>query len=84
MFISGSGCFLFTANPERYQTETYVWIDFAGISDRNPILGKVCWQCMWGVSHNVPGIYVSFESILEGQHEEITTLLANGRGKGNL
>jgi hypothetical protein len=77
MFISGSGCFLFTANPERYVPQSGVWIDFVGISERKPIVGKVCWQCPWGVSHKVSGIYVSFESILESQYDEITTLLAN-------
>ena len=81
MFISGSGCFLFTASPERYQPQSGVWIDFVGISERKPILGKVCWQCPWGVSHKVSGIYVVFESILESQHYEITTLLANGKEK---
>jgi hypothetical protein len=81
MFISGSGCFLFTASPERYQPQSVVWIDFVGISERKAILGKVCWQCPWGVSHKVSGIYVAFESILESQHYEITTLLANGRDK---
>jgi len=75
MFISGSGCFLFTSSPERYPPHTSVWIDFVGISERSPIRGKVCWQCQWGISHNVPGIYVEFESILEGQYDEITVLL---------
>lgn len=83
MFISGSGCFLFTANPERYQPETDVWIDFVGISDRKPVQGKVCWQCLWGVSHNVPGIYVEFESILECQYDAISTLMGNVREKGH-
>jgi Tfp pilus assembly protein PilZ len=79
MFISGSGCFLFTATPERYKPQTGVWIDFVGISEREPILGKVFWQCPWGVSHKASGIYVGFESILESQHAEITALLANGK-----
>jgi len=79
MFISGSGCFLFTATPERYQPQSGVWIDFVGISERKPILGKVFWQCPWGVSHKVSGIYVGFESILESQHAEITALLAFGK-----
>jgi len=79
MFISGSGCFLFTATPERYQPQSGVWIDFVGISERKPILGKVFWQCPWGVSHKVSGIYVGFELILESQHSEITALLAIGK-----
>jgi Tfp pilus assembly protein PilZ len=79
MFISGSGCFLFTATPERYHPQSGVWIDFVGISERKPVLGKVLWQCPWGVSHKVSGIYVGFESILESQHAEITALLANGK-----
>jgi hypothetical protein len=83
MFISGSGCFLFTANPERYQSGSGVWIDLVGISDRKPIQGKVCWQCLWGVSHNVPGIYVEFESILECQYVEISTLMGSVREKGH-
>lgn len=81
MFISGSGCFLFTASPERYQPDTNVWMDFVGIAERNPVMGKVCWQCQWGVSHNVPGIYVAFESILENQYNEIMSLLAIERDK---
>lgn len=81
MFISGSGCFLFTASPERYHPHSLVWIDFVGISERKPILGKVCWQCPWGVAHRVSGIYVAFDSILESQHYEITTLLANDDGR---
>lgn len=84
MFITGSGCFLFTAGPERYRPQSDVWIDFIGISERKPILGKVCWQCPWGVSHKVSGIYVGFESILESQYDEITTLLSNGRRKALL
>jgi hypothetical protein len=80
MFLSGSGCFLFTAIPDRYHSQSSVWIDFVGLSERNPILGKVSWQCPWGVSHKVPGIYVGFDSILERQYEEITTLLVEWRG----
>jgi len=81
MFITGSGCFLFTASPERFELQSNVWIDFVGISERKPILGKVCWQCPWGVSHKVSGFYVGFESILESQYEEITNLLANFQDK---
>lgn len=75
MYVSGGGCFLFTANKSGYQPQDTVWIDFVGLSARNPIMGKVCWKCEWGVSHSVPGIYISFESILESQHEEIMNLL---------
>jgi len=84
MFISGSGCFLFTATPERYQPQSGVWIDFVGISERKPIMGKVFWQCPWGVSHKVSGIYVGFESILESQHAEITALLAIGKDNASI
>lgn len=78
MFITGSSCFLFTATPERYQTQSAVWIDFVGLSERKQILGRVCWQCPWGVSNKVSGIYVGFEAILESQYEEILSLLADG------
>jgi hypothetical protein len=81
MFISGSGCFLFTANPEIYQPGSVVWIDFVGISERKPIMGKICWQCLWGVAHSVPGIYVQFESVLECQYDEISALKMNVRDK---
>jgi hypothetical protein len=79
MDISGGGCFLFTARLSGYQPEDMVWIDFVGLANRSPILGKVCWKCEWGVSHAVPGIYVSFESILEDQYEEIKALLSSGK-----
>jgi hypothetical protein len=75
MDISGSGCFLFTAGKSGFEPEQVVWIDFVGLSQRRPVRGKVCWKCEWGVSDSVPGIYVSFESILESQHKEIKRLL---------
>jgi hypothetical protein len=78
MFLSGSGCFFFTATPERFEPRSSVWIVFVGIRNREPIQGRVRWQCPWGVSHKVPGIYVEFESILESQYDEITTLLVDG------
>ena len=79
MNVSGGGCFLFTANRTGYQPEDTVWIDFVGLANRNPILGKIRWKCEWGVTHAVPGIYVNFESILEAQYEEIKSLIAAGR-----
>jgi hypothetical protein len=75
MYVSGSGCFFFTAQTTCYQLHDTIWIDFVGLADRTPVMGKVHWKCEWGVSHMVPGIYVSFESILEGQHQEIVSLL---------
>jgi hypothetical protein len=74
--ISGGGCFLFTASQTGFQPQDMVWIDFVGLDNRNPIQGKICWKCSWGVSHSVPGIYVSFESILEAQFKEIKSLIA--------
>jgi hypothetical protein len=76
MYVTGSGCFLHTVNRTGFQPNEMVWIDFVGLSNRSPVQGKVCWKCEWGVSHAAPGIYVSFESILESQHEEIRSLSA--------
>jgi hypothetical protein len=76
MNISESGCFLFTADKTGFESQDTIWIDFVGLAQRNPVKGKVCWKCEWGVSNSVPGIYVSFESILESQHKEIKCLLA--------
>jgi Tfp pilus assembly protein PilZ len=81
MFISGSGCFLFTPSPEAYDPNSPIWIDFVGIGDRSPIKGRVCWQCPWGVSHKVSGIYVEFEEILVGQSDEIAGLIAKEKNK---
>jgi Tfp pilus assembly protein PilZ len=81
MFISGSGCFLFTPSPEAYEPNSLIWIDFVGIGDRSPVKGRVCWQCPWGVSHKVSGIYVEFEEIFEGQSDEIAGLLAKEKHK---
>lgn len=75
MYVSGSGCFFFTANTSCYRQHDTVWIDFVGLADRTPVIGKINWRCEWGVSHMAPGIYVSFESIRESQHEEIMSLL---------
>lgn len=75
MYVSGSGCFFFTANNTCFQQHDTIWIDFVGLADRTPVMGKIHWKCEWGVSHMAPGIYVSFESILESQHEEIMSLL---------
>jgi hypothetical protein len=79
MNVSGGGCFLFTASRSSFQPQDMVWIDFVGLANRSPILGKVCWKCEWGVSHAVPGIYVSFESMLEAQYEEIQSLVSSGK-----
>lgn len=76
MYVSGSGCFLFTSNKTGYCHGDTVWIDFVGLADRHPVQGKVMWKCEWGVSHEVPGIYISFESINEIQYEEIMSLLS--------
>ncbi len=75
MHLSGSGCFLFTANKTGFRQHDTVWIDFVGLGERKPVVGTVRWKCEWGVSHSAPGVYVSFESILESQHEEIMSLL---------
>lgn len=75
MYVSGSGCFLFTADKTAYRQQDSVWIDFVGLAERKPVLGKVRWKCEWGASNSVPGIYVSFESMLQCQHEEIMSLL---------
>jgi hypothetical protein len=79
MSISAGGCFLFTANHEAYRPQDTVWVDFVGLENRSPIMGKICWKCDWGVSHAVPGIYVSFESMQEDQYEEIRNLMLKGR-----
>lgn len=83
-FISGSGCFIFSSSPERFAQDSTVWIDFVGISERKPILAKVCWQFPWGVSHNLSGIYVEFESILESQYKEITAVMAKERNRADI
>jgi hypothetical protein len=79
MNVSGGGCFLFTASRTAFQPQDMVWIDFVGLANRSPILGKVCWKCDWGVSHAIPGIYVSFEFLLEAQYEEIQSLVSAGK-----
>jgi hypothetical protein len=76
MNVSGSGCFLFSADKTGFAPQETVWIDFVGLARRDPIMGKVCWRCEFGATNSVPGIYVSFESILESQHAEIRHLLA--------
>lgn len=79
MSLSAGGCFLFTARQEAYKPQDTVWLDFVALEDRTPIMGKISWKCDWGVSDAVPGIYVSFESMLESQYEEIRNLLSTHR-----
>lgn len=74
--LSSSGCFLFTSNSEKFSINDRVWIDFVGLTNRRPVLGKIRWKCNWGETHSIPGIYVDFESMHESQHKELKALLA--------
>jgi hypothetical protein len=75
--FSPGGCFLFCVNDEIIPQST-VWIRLTALNDQSPILSSVCWKREWGITNELPGIGIRFDSMTPQQQAEILSL---SRGK---
>ena len=77
--FSPGGCFLFTVNDD-VQVESKVWVRLLALQDTTPILCTVCWKRGWGITSEMPGIGVRFDSMTDEQNRQILTLCRDNRG----
>ena len=75
--FSPGGCFLFCVNDDITPQST-VWIRLTSLNDQSPILSSVCWKREWGITNELPGIGIRFDSMTPQQQAEILSL---SRGK---
>lgn len=71
--ISPGGCFLFCTDEE-IGLHDAVWVRLVILNDPTPIASLVCWKREWGVTNEMPGVGIRFESLTEQQQEQITAL----------
>ncbi|RJQ63931.1 MAG: PilZ domain-containing protein [Desulfobacteraceae bacterium] len=67
--VSRGGCFLFSSRKHHYRQR--VFLIFADLKDRTPIIGEVRWVKNWGEALQIPGIGVEFKEITDGQISKI-------------
>lgn len=68
--ISAGGCFLFSVREDIAIGST-IWIKLTGIEFDSPIKCTVNWIRAWGTTQHIPGIGVSFETVLDGLKQKI-------------
>jgi hypothetical protein len=71
--ISPGGCFLFCVNDD-ITLHSHVWVNLIILNDSTPIPATVCWKREWGMTNDIPGVGVRFESMTVQQQTEILAL----------
>jgi hypothetical protein len=77
--FSPGGCFLFYVNDD-IPLESTVWLRLTALNDQTPIVSTVCWKREWGITNEIPGIGIRFDSMSPQQQAEILSL-RRGRQK---
>jgi hypothetical protein len=75
--FSPGGCFLFCVNDE-IALQSTVWVRLIALNDQTPIESTVCWKREWGITSEIPGIGIRFDTMSPQQQMEILSL---SRGK---
>jgi hypothetical protein len=71
--ISPGGCFLFSVTDE-ITPQSPVWLSLIILNDPSPISATVCWKREWGMTNEIPGVGIRFESMTAQQEAQILTL----------